>query len=82
MIKKQYVTTARAKGVPENTVLYRYPVRIAVNPIISTVGWVLPAVVGGEVLVSIVLKSLPTTCGRMKSMGGIQTLMADCVLSI
>ena len=59
-LKKQYVTTARAKGVPENTVLYRYPVRIAVNPIISTVGWVLPAVVGGEVLVSIVL-NLPTT---------------------
>ena len=59
-LKKQYVTTARAKGVPENTVLYRYPVRIAVNPIISTVGWVLPAVVGGQVLVSIVL-NLPTT---------------------
>lgn len=59
-LQKQYVTTARAKGVPEKTLLYRYPVRIAVNPIVSTVGWVLPAVVGGEVLVSIVL-NLPTT---------------------
>jgi len=59
-LQKQYVTTARAKGVPEKTVLYRYPVRIAVNPIVSTVGWVLPSVVGGEVLVSIVL-NLPTT---------------------
>ena len=58
-LKKQYVVTARAKGVPENIVLYRYPVRIAVNPIISTVGWLLPAIVGGEVLVSIVL-NLPT----------------------
>ena len=58
-LKKQYVVTARAKGVPENIVLYRYPVRIAVIPIISTVGWLLPAIVGGEVLVSIVL-NLPT----------------------
>lgn len=57
---KQYVITARAKGVRESTLLLRYPVRIAVNPIISTVGWILPAIVGGEVLVSIVL-NLQTT---------------------
>jgi peptide/nickel transport system permease protein len=54
-LQKQYVITARAKGLPERTVLFRYPVRIAVNPIISTIGWILPAIVGGEVLVSIVL---------------------------
>ncbi|MEM7126174.1 MAG: ABC transporter permease [Chloroflexota bacterium] len=59
-LQKQYVITARAKGVPERDVLFRYPVRIAVNPIISTVGWILPAIVGGEVLVSIVL-NLQTT---------------------
>lgn len=57
---KQYVITARAKGVRESALLLRYPVRIAVNPIISTVGWILPSVVGGEILVSIVL-SLQTT---------------------
>jgi peptide/nickel transport system permease protein len=54
-LQKQYVVTARAKGLPEHEVLFRYPVRIAVNPIISTIGWVLPAIVSGEVLVSIVL---------------------------
>jgi len=59
-LQKQYVITARAKGVPEREVLFRYPVRIAVNPIISTVGWILPSIVGGEVLVSIVL-NLQTT---------------------
>ena len=59
-LQKQYVITARAKGVPERDVLFRYPVRIAVNPIISTVGWILPSIVGGEVLVSIVL-NLQTT---------------------
>ena len=59
-LQKQYVITARAKGVPEQAVLFRYPVRIAVNPIISTIGWILPSIVGGEVLVSIVL-NLQTT---------------------
>ena len=56
---KQYVITARAKGVPENKLLFKYPVRLAVNPLISTIGWLLPAIISGEALVSIVL-NLPT----------------------
>ena len=59
-LKKQYVVTARAKGLSEFQVLMKYPVRMAINPLISTIGYVLPALVGGEVLVSIVL-SLETT---------------------
>ncbi len=59
-LRKQYVTTARAKGLAERTLILRYPVRIAVNPLISTIGWMLPAVVGGEVVVAKVL-NLPTT---------------------
>lgn len=59
-LKKQYVVTARAKGLKERDLLMKYPVRMAMNPLISTVGFVLPALVGGEVLVSIVL-SLQTT---------------------
>lgn len=59
-LQKQYVITARAKGLHEGPLLFLYPVRIAVNPIVSTVGWILPAIVGGEILVSIVL-SLQTT---------------------
>ncbi|MCL4506930.1 MAG: ABC transporter permease [Chloroflexi bacterium] len=54
-LKKQYVITARAKGLRELGLLLKYPVRMAINPIISTIGWVLPALVSGEVLVSIVL---------------------------
>lgn len=59
-IKKQYVITARAKGVEEFKLLMKYPVRVAINPIASTLGWVLPTVISGESVVSIVL-NLPTT---------------------
>jgi peptide/nickel transport system permease protein len=59
-LKKQYVVTARAKGVKEFQLLFRYPVRLAINPIISTIGWILPAIISGEVLISIVL-GLQTT---------------------
>jgi peptide/nickel transport system permease protein len=59
-LRKQYVITARAKGLPERRLIFKYPVRIAVNPLISTIGWMLPGVVGGEVIVSIVL-NIPTT---------------------
>jgi peptide/nickel transport system permease protein len=57
---KQYVITARAKGVPERTLLFKYPVRVAINPIVSTIGWQLPNIVSGSTIVAIVL-SLPTT---------------------
>lgn len=58
-LNKQYVTTARAKGLSEWQLIMQYPMRIALNPLISTVGWMLPAVVGGEIVVSKVL-NLPT----------------------
>jgi peptide/nickel transport system permease protein len=59
-LKKPYVITARAKGVSETRLLFKYPVRTALNPFVSTVGWVLPELVSGEAIVAIVL-SLPTT---------------------
>lgn len=55
-----YVVAARARGVPERRLLFRYPLRVALNPFISTVGWVLPTLVSGEIVVAQVL-SLPTT---------------------
>jgi len=58
-LKKPYVTTARAKGLPEWRVVLKYPVRLALNPLISTIGWLLPALVSGSVIVSVVL-NLPT----------------------
>ena len=59
-LSKQYVITARAKGIAESTLLFKYPVRLAINPIISTIGWILPGIVSGETITAIVL-SLPTT---------------------
>ncbi|MAS34397.1 MAG: ABC transporter permease [Anaerolineaceae bacterium] len=56
---KPYVETARAKGLKEGRMVWKYPVRVALNPILSTVGWQLPAIVSGSVLVSLVL-GLPT----------------------
>jgi peptide/nickel transport system permease protein len=59
-LRKPYVVAARARGVPERKLLLKYPLRVAINPFISTVGWVLPTLVSGEVIVAQVL-SLPTT---------------------
>lgn len=59
-LHKPYVVTARAKGLSERKLLLKYPVRMALNPFISTVGWTLPTLVSGAAIVSIVL-SLPTT---------------------
>lgn len=58
-LKKPYVTTARAKGLPEWKVILKYPVRLALNPLVSTIGWLLPALVSSSVIVSVVL-NLPT----------------------
>lgn len=58
-LRQQYVITARAKGLAERKLLYKYPVRIAINPIISTIGWVLPGIVSGATITAIVL-DIPT----------------------
>jgi peptide/nickel transport system permease protein len=59
-LNKPYVVTARAKGVKPIKLLIKYPLRIAINPFISTIGLLLPALISGEAIVSIVL-GLPTT---------------------
>lgn len=59
-LRKPYVETAYAQGFGERTVVWRYPVRIALNPFISTVGWALPALFSGDVITAVVL-NLPTT---------------------
>ncbi len=58
-LHKPYVTTARAKGLKEQVLLWKYPVRHALNPFISTIGFLLPALVSGQTIISIVL-NLPT----------------------
>jgi peptide/nickel transport system permease protein len=59
-LPKLYVTTARAKGMSENRLVLKYPVRVALNPFVSTIGWTLPGLVSGSIIVSVVL-NLPTT---------------------
>jgi peptide/nickel transport system permease protein len=59
-LSKPYVETARAKGLRENRLVFKYPVRVALNPFVSTAGWALPNLINGATIISIVL-SLPTT---------------------
>ena len=58
-LRKPYVQTARAKGLSEIKIIFKHVVRIAVNPIISTAGWMLPQIVSGATISGIVL-GLPT----------------------
>jgi peptide/nickel transport system permease protein len=59
-LQKQYVVTGRAKGLPPLRLLIKYPLRHAINPFIADIGGLLPDVISGSVIVSVVL-SLPTT---------------------
>ena len=59
-LRKLYVITARAKGAKESRLIVRYPVRVALNPFISTIGWILPSLISGATVTAIVL-NLPTT---------------------
>jgi peptide/nickel transport system permease protein len=59
-LNKPYVMTQRAMGHPEHVVLMKYPVRVALNPFVSTVGWILPGLVSGATITAIVL-NLPTS---------------------
>jgi len=54
-LNKQYVITARAKGLSEWRLIMKYPVRLAFNPIISTIGWYLPALFSGSLIVATVM---------------------------
>jgi peptide/nickel transport system permease protein len=58
-LRKPYVVTARSKGLSEARVVLRYPVRVALNPFASTIGYTLPYIVSGSIIVSLVL-GLPT----------------------
>lgn len=57
---KPYVETARAKGLGETRLVLRYPARIAINPIVSKLGWMLPIILSSEAIVSVIV-DIPTT---------------------
>ncbi|WP_292291469.1 ABC transporter permease [Marivita sp.] len=70
-LHRPYVTTARAKGLSEWRLILKYPVRIAINPFISTIGWAFPQLISGAVITAFVL-SLPTSGPLM-----LQALLAQ-----
>jgi ABC-type dipeptide/oligopeptide/nickel transport system permease component len=81
-LKKPYVTTARAKGVRPMKLLFKYPVRIALNPFISGIGGLFPAMISGGTLISVVL-SLPTIGPMMlDALMNEDTLLAGSMLMI
>ena len=59
-LKKPYVITARAKGIPYRRLLLKYPIRIALNPFISSIAYIFPRLISGATIISVVM-NLPTT---------------------
>lgn len=81
-LRRQYVITARAKGVQETTLLFKYPVRVAINPIISTVAWVFPELVSGGAIVAVVL-NLPTMGPLLlSSLRGQDMFLAGAIMTL
>lgn len=70
-LHKPYVVTARAKGMSEWRLILKYPVRLALNPFVSTIGWAFPQLISGAVVTAFVL-SLPTAGPLM-----LQALLAQ-----
>jgi peptide/nickel transport system permease protein len=58
-LKRNYVTSARSKGLKEGKLLFKYPVRMALNPVISTIGWILPNIISGATVTAIAM-NIPT----------------------
>jgi peptide/nickel transport system permease protein len=87
-LNKPYVIAARAKGLPEWKLIFKYPVRLALNPLVSTIGWYLPQLFSGSLIVATVM-NLPNigplllralTQQDMYLAGGI--LLIYCALTI
>ncbi len=87
-LRKQYVLCARARGLHPVLVVLRYPVRVAINPLVSSVGLILPRIISGSMIISIVLE-LPTL--GPKVLGALQSqdtylasscVFVQCVLAI
>ena len=80
-IRKEYVQVGRAKGLPEARLLVTHPGRVALNPLLSTVGYVLPAIISGEAITSVVM-DLPTLGPVLLQAALTQDmyLVGDCVL--
>lgn len=81
-LHKPYVVTARSRGLGERRLILRYPVRVALNPFFSTVGWVLPALFGGEVIIAQVAGLNTTGPMMLKALEGQDMYLAGSVILI
>jgi len=81
-LEKPYVVTARAKGMREWQLILKYPTRVALNPFVSTIGIVLPQLISGSVIVSLVL-SLPTVAPLLlRALQAQDMFLASAILLI
>ena len=81
-VKKHYVITARAKGVSEKKLLFKYPVRAALNPIVSTIGWSLTGIFSGSTITAIVLNLQTQGTVLYKALLGQDMYLAGALLFI
>ena len=77
---KQYVITARSKGLRETNLIFKYPVRVALNPIASTIGWLLPRIVSGSTITAMVLNLRTTGPMLFRALMAEDMLLASSVL--
>lgn len=77
-----YVTVARAKGVPEKRLVWKYPVRAALNPVVSTIGWELATIVSGSPITATVLSLPDIGPVFLKALGNQDVYLSGTVLLI
>ena len=81
-MSKPYVVTARAKGMRELSVVLKYPLRLALNPFVSTIGLMLPTLISGSIIVSMVL-NIPTLGPLLlQALQGQDMFLASAILLI
>lgn len=79
-IRRPYVLTARTRGLSEIRLLMKYPLRVALNPVVSSIGYVLPAMIGGSVIVSVVLDLNTVGPVLLEALRGQDTQLAAFVM--
>lgn len=77
---KQYITAAKARGLSNGKLLLHYPVRVAINPMVSTIGWMLPSIVSGESIVAVVINLQTVGPVLLKSLQNQDMYLAGSIL--
>lgn len=81
-LRKPYVVAARARGVPRTKMLIKYPVRVALNPFFSTIGWILPGLIAADAITSQVLNLNTTGPLLLRALMAQDMYLAGSVLLI